>query len=430
MDTNLLPRFLFPQQTLRQLHLDFDRVPSESRQLVCSHRGEVTSCQLLLSVSRQHCTMITSHHLQLRRIFVLCCILICATILYTYSKTDTLQQRQSIKPVSVHALYPSNWTLVNLKRFEFLLNSDPCSGSERIELLVLVTSHPGHVDLRGAFRRALPSTALRSFNMRRMFLLGRINTQQTGYRQVDQSIIEEEHLKYGDIVQGDFVESYRNLSYKHIMGLKYATHFCPHAELLLKMDDDIAVDLFRLLQLVRNQSLSSMQIAGAVLTGNELNPVRDKSSKWYVSRDDYAATRYPPFVSGWAYITTIEVARQLVRHADLSPFFWIDDTYITGLLATLSNVTHLDIRPHFTVFTAHLRCCLRNSLSVCDYLVGPSGDDAELIEAFHRHSLRCQRESCQQWDKPSLCVIANDPSASYRGALKEHIVYGQVIPLS
>lgn len=56
------------------------------------------------------------------------------------------------------------------------------------------------------------------------------------------------------------------------MGLKYSTEFCPQAQLVLKMDDDIAVDLFQLLNLVRNQSLSGMQIAGAVMTGDELNP--------------------------------------------------------------------------------------------------------------------------------------------------------------
>ena len=372
--------------------------------------------------------MIASH-LLLRRAFTCSCCLICAIIFFVYATENGRRppRRWTVRPASTHRLYPSNWTLVNLKRFEFLLNTDACNNVPEMELLVLVTSHPGHVDLRQAFRRALPTEALRAFNISRLFMLARINPEQSGYYQVDQSVIEEEHLEHNDIVQGDFIESYHNLSYKHVMGLKYATHFCPQAQFLLKMDDDIAVDLFQLLDLVRELQLSGLQMAGAVMSGKELDPVRDKSSKWYVSRSDYAPSRYPAFVSGWAYVTTIPAARQLVRHAESSPFFWIDDIYVTGMLSTLSGVKHVNIRSRFTVYTDHLRCCLRHNSTACDYLVGPSGDDAELIEAFHRLSLGCHRSTCQS-DKAgsSLCVITNQPS-TYQ--LNGRIIHGQVIPL-
>ncbi|KAI9551716.1 hypothetical protein GHT06_022052 [Daphnia sinensis] len=355
----------------------------------------------------------------------------CSTFPAMFSTEENGLRHKRPRPASAHRLYPSNWTLVNLKRFEFLLNSDPCSGRQRVDLLVIVTSHPGHSSLRNAFRRGLPTEALRAFYIKRVFLLARINPGQSGYRQVDQTAIEEEHLNYNDIVQGDFIESYHNLSYKHVMGLKYSAEFCPQAELVLKMDDDIAVDLFQLLNLVRNQSLSGMQIAGAVMAGDELNPVRNKNSKWYVSRDDYAPSTYPLFVSGWAYVTTVQAAIQLVRHAESSPFFWIDDTYVTGMLAALSGVKHVDIRPRFTVFVDHLRCCLRNHETACDYFIGPSDDDVELIEAFHRQSLHCKINYCpptNETDKPSLCVITNHPPNTYN-KLEGRIIHGQVIPL-
>lgn len=375
--------------------------------------------------------LVANHSLLLKRLFVWCIFLVFTVVFYLYSTESGWRIRRSVRPASSHRLYPSNWTLVNLKRFEFLLNSDVCVHNIRTEMLIMVTSHPGHVNLRNAFRQALPVETLRMFNISRMFLLARINPSQTGYHQVDQSVIEEEHLAHNDIVQGDFVESYRNLSYKHVMGLKHATHYCPAAELVLKMDDDIAVDLFQLMDLVRNESLSGMQIAGAFMSGDELNALRDKNSKWYVSRDDYAPSRYPPFVSGWTYVTTIQVARQLVRHAESSPFFWIDDIYVTGMLAALFDVKRVDIRSRFTVFTDHLKCCLRNHSTRCDYFVGPSGDDANLIEAFHRQSLRCRIESCtvaSEESKPSLCVIAANRTTTYQ--LNGRVIHGQVIPLT
>lgn len=376
--------------------------------------------------------MIASSQFTLLRIFFCCCCAVCLFVFYVYATSQNRwPTRRWIIPASHHQLYPSNWTLLNQMRFEFLLNSNVCDRLDRIELLVIVTSHPGHVNLRDAFRRALPTQELVKFNITRLFLLARIDPHQTGYHQVDQSTIEEEHLHHKDIVQGDFVESYHNLSYKHVMGLKHASHFCQQAELVLKMDDDIVVDLFQLLDLGRNLSLAGMQMAGALMTGDELIPVRDKNSKWFVSRDDYAPSRYPPFVSGWAYITTIEAARQLVRLAESSPFFWIDDIYVTGMLASLSGLKRVDIRPRFTVYTDHLKCCLRKHSTPCDYFVGPSGDDAGLIEDFHRQSLRWRLGpiiTASRKDKPSLCVVTVNESTSYD--LKGRVIYGQVIPLS
>lgn len=374
------------------------------------------------------------HQLLLRRTFACCCLLVCATVLYLLRWSDSGGWRVRIpslvRPFSTHRLYPSNWTLINLKRFEFLLNSDVCSDDGPVDLLVVVTSHPGHVQLRRAFRRSLPAQELRRFNIRRLFLLARINPDQSDYHQVDQSVIEEEHLTYRDVAQGDFIESYRNLSYKHVMGLKHAAHFCPRAHLLLKMDDDTAVDLFQLLNLVRQKGLSGPRIAGAVMTGEELLPLRNKSSKWYVSPEEFPLPRYPPFVSGWAYVTTIEAAGLLVKHSESSPFFWIDDVYVTGLLANLSGLERpLDIRSKLTIYSDHLLCCIQHNTTLCDYFILPSGGPT-LLETFYRQILSCANSdaNCSVGNVPaSRCVIARSPSSTVE--TNGRIIQGQVIPL-
>jgi len=271
---------------------------------------------------------------RLRRIFTGLCLLVCTVVFYLYqTNPGNVTKNFSIRPASAHRLYPSNWTLINLKRFEFLLNSDICErnkvGNNSVLLLIIVTSHPGHVSLRQAYRNALPTSVLRQFGIRRMFLLGRINPFQENYSQVDQTVVEAEHQQYGDIVQGDFVESYKNLSYKHVMGLKHAVNYCPHTKYLLKMDDDIAVDIFQLLAYVKQRNVSGLALAGAVMTTLELQPFRDKSSKWFVTREEYALESYPSFVSGWAYITSVACAQELVERSESSPYFWIDDVYVS-----------------------------------------------------------------------------------------------------
>ena len=53
------------------------------------------------------------------------------------------------------------------------------------------------------------------------FLLGQPGTEG------EQEEVLSEYLDHKDIVQGSFIDSYKNLTYKHTMGLLWATKFCP-----------------------------------------------------------------------------------------------------------------------------------------------------------------------------------------------------------
>ena len=59
-----------------------------------------------------------------------------------------------------------------------------------------------------------------------------------------QRSLEEESQEYGDLVQGDFLDNYHNLSYKGIMGNLWVAEFCSQAEFLVKTDDDMFVDMY------------------------------------------------------------------------------------------------------------------------------------------------------------------------------------------
>ena len=43
-------------------------------------------------------------------------------------------------------------------------------------------------------------------------------------------------------IRNDFIDSYRNLTVKSIMALKWATEHCKNAKLIFKMDDDTLVN--------------------------------------------------------------------------------------------------------------------------------------------------------------------------------------------
>lgn len=84
-----------------------------------------------------------------------------------------------------------------------------------------------------------------------VFLLGNPGNLTT-QRQVD-----EEHKLHGDIVQEEFDETYRNITVKNIMGLKWASKYCSHAAYVVKCDDDMFVNTKLLISTVINSSENS-----------------------------------------------------------------------------------------------------------------------------------------------------------------------------
>lgn len=168
--------------------------------------------------------------------------------------------------------------------------------------MLIVTSHAEHVELRSAHRRAYPRSELLRLGLRRVFLLARPvrrggaeGDARDAYAWVD-GALRDEARRFSDIVQGDFIEAYRlaaglllpllfggavlparvciplvfsacrNLTYKHTMGLEWAARYCPQAQLVIKMDDDIAVDLYQLMDYMHGQ-VRAVEINGTAAQG-------------------------------------------------------------------------------------------------------------------------------------------------------------------
>lgn len=130
-------------------------------------------------------------------------------------------------------------TLLNLNPFSWeMLNQSLCAPNPAYPkdtriLPVLVHTVRNHFDERLALRRSWGSVPLyKKWDVRLVFLLGE---QDRGSRpevsqQQERRLTAEQNI-FGDIVIGSFIDSYRNLTYKHMMGYKWVLNFCPNASL-------------------------------------------------------------------------------------------------------------------------------------------------------------------------------------------------------
>ncbi|KAF9405943.1 hypothetical protein HW555_013507 [Spodoptera exigua] len=124
--------------------------------------------------------------------------------------------------------------LIDIDDFTFIINPQPCENYPAgFLLMIIVTSNPTNNENR----RVIRNTWGKNHDTTKVvFLVGLSNNIS-----ISNQIINESN-SYGDIVQGNFIDAYRNMTYKHVMGLKWIVHHCPKVKYILKADDDILVN--------------------------------------------------------------------------------------------------------------------------------------------------------------------------------------------
>lgn len=195
-------------------------------------------------------------------------------------------------------------------------------------LVLLVASSFQQLDARMAIRhtwgkeRTVAGKSLVTF-----FLLGSPvdPSQQAG--------IVEESQRYRDIIQKNFTDTYYNLTLKTMMGMEWIHRFCSQSSFVMKTDTDVFVNVFYLTELLLRKKKTAGFFTG-FLKLHEY-PIRTRWSKWYVSREEYPGTTYPPFCSGTGYVLSSDVASQIYNISESVPFIKLEDVFIGLCLAKL-----------------------------------------------------------------------------------------------
>lgn len=205
---------------------------------------------------------------------------------------------------------------------------------ERTDLLVAVTSAPYKFLNRKLIRQTWGHYSSMK-NVKIIFVLGK-TTKELAKK------IEKENQMYGDIIQGDFLDTYRNLTLKTLFILDWTSRNCNKAKFLLKTDDDIFINVPLLLAFIGEINVQKQAIYGHLLKKSPV--VRNKTSKWYISNEEYKDDYYPDYLSGCAYLLPVHLAKELVSvslQATIVPF---EDVFVTGILAKILNLKLFYIR--------------------------------------------------------------------------------------
>jgi len=235
----------------------------------------------------------------------------------------------------------------SVNRYVYRVRLEPsrlCPPNTR--MVILIHSHHPHTDRRAAIRStwgkavrtgSWPNERRNSScaGLRLAFLFGL--HRDPGLN----DLIAEERDRYDDIVQGNFEDSYRNMTLKSLLGLRIVDERCPGVPYLLKTDDDMIVNLPYLLDLLQQTHANlTRSIMGPLNVGSRVY----RHGKWKLSKEEFPFNIYPPYESGSAYVITGDLIHELFVTAEYVPHISIDDVYVTGILGRILGVKHVQQR--------------------------------------------------------------------------------------
>lgn len=212
--------------------------------------------------------------------------------------------------------------------------SDICNAYNKTSpsrLLILVKSDASNTAQRMAIRQTWGNITDQSVKI--VFLIG--------YYSIVEDIIEFEVNRHKDILQGEFVDVYRNNLNKTVMAYRWTVDNCLNTQYFFFVDDDFFVNVRYITHYLASKSVQSIRnlfIGHAIINAK---PFREKSSKWYITLQEYPYDKYPPYLSGGAILISTKVAKQLKTAFPYVQYIDIDDVYL-GMVAKKLNITPLD----------------------------------------------------------------------------------------
>ncbi|CAN7943629.1 unnamed protein product, partial [Ixodes hexagonus] len=208
--------------------------------------------------------------------------------------------------------------------------------------LFFVHTASGHFRHRNILRKFIGDATLMSrYNWSIVFFLGLAQDAKTTNN------VLEEAAHTGDIVVFPYMDTYRNLTYKYVYGMKWTMDNCPSAKYIVKMDDDIVLNLYKLLGYL-DQRTESEPPAFHCCVWDGMPVLRHTKSPWYLSKKLYPKNVFPRYCSGSTVIFRSSILRPLYNASFRVPFLSVDDALVTGEMAKIAGVSHVSLNKYYS----------------------------------------------------------------------------------
>ena len=187
------------------------------------------------------------------------------------------------------------------------------------------------------------------------FILGLTENNMT------QNKIDDENKTFGDIIQIEMSDFYRNLSLKVVGLLNWLFRNCPSVDFVMKVDDDVYVNVRNLAHFVQsfhpsNQSIFGTSAAPFIPNRGNFKLITRKyafgithcidtlwsntliDGRWAITFEEWPWSQYPPYFMGPAVLMPQSTILPLLAASQSTPMMPFDDLYLTGMCTEKAGI--------------------------------------------------------------------------------------------
>ncbi|XP_051821356.1 beta-1,3-galactosyltransferase 2-like [Antechinus flavipes] len=264
---------------------------------------------------------------------------------------------------SEQCLTPSMAVVKYPYSYPFLINHpDKCQGKTAPFLLILVMTQPQDIEAREAIRTTWGEEAIvPGVTIRRLFVLGLFPSHL--HRQL-QYQLEKENAENQDLLQVGFLDTYSNLTLKTLMGLEWVARYCQTAQYVLKVDGDVFLNPgFLVHQVLHPEGPPRPAFITGYIYKNRM-PMRKPCHKWYMPREAFPGTIYPPYCAGAGYVMSGCLALKVLAAAQKIKAIYLEDVFVGLCLQSLKVKPTPSPVSIFQVFGRKYERCDFNQLAI------------------------------------------------------------------
>ncbi|XP_062250568.1 beta-1,3-galactosyltransferase 2-like [Platichthys flesus] len=228
--------------------------------------------------------------------------------------------------------------------YGFIMDEPHRCRQERPFLVLMIPVAPHNRGARDVIRMTWgKNTTVQGHVVSYYFLLG-LSEEGDGAEVLEEQLLDES-WRHHDILQSDFMDSYKNLTIKTMVMFEWLNSHCPNTSYAMKIDADIFLNVHNLVLMLMTAP-RHLFMTGCVAWGSAV--LRDHDSKWYMPVSAFPESIYPPYALGLGYVFSMDLPIKILEASLHIKAIYLEDVYV-GLCMRQLGVTLTD-PPHSGLF--------------------------------------------------------------------------------
>ncbi|XP_054890713.1 beta-1,3-galactosyltransferase 2-like isoform X2 [Poeciliopsis prolifica] len=232
--------------------------------------------------------------------------------------------KTTVKTISPSPYIPSQFYVEYPYQYHFIVDEPNRCQQESPFLVVIIQVAPQSKEARDIIRRTWGrENRVLGQLVSYYFLLGKSRLGNDAEPPAEQ--ILNESKEHHDILQSNFLDSYKNLTIKTMVMLEWLSSHCPNTSYAMKIDSDTFLNVRNLVDMLlkapRHNYMTGLVARGAAV-------LRDPTSKWFLSPTVFPEDSYPPYALGVGYVLSLDLPKRILKASKKVKAVYIEDVYM------------------------------------------------------------------------------------------------------